>query len=62
MGDYSPELFEIRAICDVAAEYAVNTGDSELYTNDPRAAYDRLSIMIQLIQKRVAALESALDE
>lgn len=60
-GDISIELFVIRAICDVAADYAVGAGEGDIYANNPGAAFDRLSIMIQLIQERVAELEDAVN-
>lgn len=53
MSDMSVELAELHAICDVTVSYAV--GDAN---NDPNPL-DKLGVMLQLIQARVAALDRA---
>lgn len=53
MSDMSVELAELHAICDVTVSYAV--GDAN---NDPNPL-DKLGVMLQLIQSRVAALDRA---
>lgn len=53
MSDMSVELAELHAICDVTVSYAV--GDAN---NDPNPL-DKLGVMPQLIQARVAALDRA---
>ncbi|HRV73061.1 MAG TPA: hypothetical protein P5116_04185 [Eubacteriales bacterium] len=53
MSDMSVELSDLHAICDVAVSYAV--GDA----NHDEKALDKLSVMLQLIQERVAALDDA---
>lgn len=53
MSDVNVELSEIHAICDVAVSYAVGEA------NHDEKALDRISVMLQLIQERVAALDNA---
>lgn len=55
MNDMSVELAELHAICDVTVSYAV--GDAN---NDPNPL-DKLGVMLQLIQARVAALDRAVS-
>lgn len=55
MSDISVELAELHAICDVTVSYAV--GDAN---NDPNPL-DKLGVMLQLIQARVAALDRAVS-
>lgn len=55
MSDMSVELAELHAICDVTVSYAV--GDAN---NDPNPL-DKLGVMLQLIQARVAALDRAVS-
>lgn len=56
MSDVSCDLSAIRAICDVAVSYAV--GDA----NNDTTALDKLSVMLQVIQERVEALDKAVSE
>ena len=55
MSDVSCDLSAIHAICDVAVSYAV--GDA----NNDSTALDKLSVMLQVIQERVEALDKAVS-
>lgn len=55
MSDVSVALSELHAICDVTVSYAV--GDAN---NDPNPL-DKLGVMLQLIQERVASLDRAVS-
>ena len=57
MGDLSIELFEIRALCDVAECYAERAAND----NPDTPAFDNIFYMLQLIQARVTELEEAVD-
>ena len=56
MCDVSVDLSDLHAICDVAVSYAVGEA------NNDEKAVDKLSVMLQLIQERVAALDKAVAD
>lgn len=56
MSDVSVDLSDLHAICDVAVSYAVGEA------NNDEKAVDKLSVMLQLIQERVAALDKAVSD
>lgn len=51
------ELFEIRALCDVAECYAERAAND----NPDTPAFDNIFYMLQLIQSRVSELEKSVD-